>query len=193
MPKINHENFYTSAIKLYGITAKGVNWASEKNQKIRFDMILKMLPKDLSDFSIVDAGCGFGDFYNYMLKKKKIPKKYIGIDSLIDMYSIASEQTGCEIIIADISKDQLPHADYYVCSGAMNTLTTFETHQFIRNCFMACGNGFVFNILHGDKQSETYNYLSTCQLQDIAKDLDVKEVVFRDGYLENDITVGFFK
>jgi len=29
--------------------------------------------------------------------------------------------------------------------------------------------------------------------QKIAQDLDVKEVVLRDGYLENDITVGFFK
>jgi len=193
MPKIDSKNFYTSAIKLYGTTARGVNWASKENQEIRFDVILEMLPKDLSYFEIVDAGCGFGDFYNYMIKKKKTPKKYVGIDSLVDMYSIASEKTGCEIIIADICKDSLPHANYYVCSGAMNTLTLFETHQFIQNCFLACGDGFIFNILHGDKKSETYNYLSTSQLQKIAKELGVKKVKFRDDYLENDITVGFFK
>ena len=193
MPKINNEKFYTSAIELYGITPKGVNWASKKNQEIRFDKILEILPDDLGCFEVVDAGCGFGDFYNYMVEKNKIPKKYMGIDTLSEMYTIASANTPCEIILADICKDELPHANYYVCSGAMNTLTTFETHQFIRNCFMACGNGFVFNILHGDKKSETYNYISTCQLEKIAKDLDVKEVVFRDGYLENDITVGFFK
>ena len=193
MPKIDSEKFYTSAIELYGTTARGVNWASKENQEIRFDMILEMLPKDLNCCEIVDAGCGFGDFYNYIIKKKKNPKKYIGIDSLVDMYSIASEQTGCEIIVADICKDTIPHANYYICSGAMNTLTTFETHQFIQNCFMACESGFVFNILHGEKQSETYNYMTTKQLKNIAKDLGVKEVKFRDDYLENDITVGFFK
>ncbi len=193
MPRIDSEKFYTSAIELYGTTARGVNWASKENQQIRFDVILEMLPKDLGSYIMADAGCGFGDLYNYMIKKAKTPKKYIGIDSLSDMYSIASEQTGCEIIIANICKDTIPHANYYVCSGAMNTLTLFETHQFIQNCFLACENGFIFNILHGDKKSETYNYLSTSQLQQIAKKLGVKKVKFRDDYLENDITVGFFK
>ena len=193
MPRINNEKFYTSAIQKYGTTAKGVNWHSKQTQYIRFDVILNMLPNDLSSFSIVDAGCGFGDLYTYMSKKKKTPKEYIGIDSLLDMYSIASEKTGCEIIIADICKDELPKADYYVCSGAMNVLESFETHLFIRNCFTSCKNGFIFNILHGEKESETYNYLTTKQIHNIAADLGVDSVLVTDGYLEDDITVGFFK
>jgi SAM-dependent methyltransferase len=193
MPRVNNEKFYISAMELYGTSAKGVNWASKENQEIRFEIILEMLPESLSGVEVVDAGCGFGDFYNFMLKKRKTPKKYTGIDSLTEMYSIASNNTGCEIILADICKDTLPHANFYVCSGAMNTLTTFETHQFIRNCFLACRDGFIFNILHGDKKSETYNYTSTQKLKDIAKDLGVKKLSFKEGYLENDITVGFFK
>lgn len=193
MPRIDTKQFYISAIKKHGTTAKGLNWHSKKNQEIRFDMILSMLPKKLNTLSIADAGCGFGDFYPYMQKKRQTPKKYIGIDSLVDMYSIASEQTGCEIIIADICKDELPHAQYYVCSGAMNVLRGFETYQFIRNCYLACGNAFIFNILHGDKISQTYNYLSTCQIKTIAKELNVGHVQMKSDYLENDITVGFFK
>jgi len=193
MPRIDSEKFYTSAIEVHGTTAKGVNWASKENQEIRFDILLEMLPKELNTFSIADAGCGFGDFYTYMQKKKKFPKEYIGIDSLIDMYSIASDRTGCEIIIADICKDELPQADYYICSGAMNVLENSETHQFIRNCFMSCEKGFIFNILHGQRDSQTYNYLSTSQLEQIAKDLGVQKREFKDGYLEDDITVGFFK
>jgi len=193
MPRINNEKFYTSAIQKYGTTAKGVNWHSKQTQYIRFDVILNMLPNDLSSFSIVDAGCGFGDLYTYMSKKKKTPKEYIGIDSLLDMYSIASEKTGCEIIIADICKDELPKADYYVCSGAMNVLESFETHLFIRNCFTSCKNGFIFNILHGEKESETYNYLTKKQIHSIAADLGVESILIKEGYLEDDITVGFFK
>ncbi len=193
MPRIDSQKFYTSAIEMYGTTAKGVNWSSKKNQIIRFNILLEMLPEDLSNLTLADAGCGFGDFYTYMQKKKKLPKRYIGIDSLLDMYSIASDKTGCEIILADICKDKLPRANYFVCSGAMNVLSIFETHQFIRNCFMACEDGFIFNILHGTKESQTYNYLSTCQIEQIAKDLDVPRVEFRDGYLEDDITIGFFK
>ena len=191
MPRIDSEKFYTSAIEMHGVTAKGVNWTSKETQEIRFDTILDMLPKTID--SIADAGCGFGDFFIYMNKKKRIPKKYIGIDSLIDMYSIASDNTGEEIIIADICKDEIPSADYYICSGAMNVLNSFETHLFIRNCFSSSKYGFIFNLLHGEKDSETYNYINTKQIENIAKELGVKEMKIRDDYMKDDITVGFFK
>ena len=193
MPKIDSEQFYTSAIKMHGTSAKGVNWASKENQELRFDALLKLLPDDLSHFTLGDAGCGFGDFYLYLEKKRKVPKKYIGIDSLVDMYSIASENTAQEIIIADICKDELPVLDFYVCSGALNVLTPFETQLFIQNCYKSSKKGFIFNALLGEKKSETYNYLSITQVEKIAKDLDVKTVEFYEGYLEDDITVGFFK
>lgn len=193
MPRVDSQKFYSSAIDKYGITAKGVNWHSKESQKMRFDIILEMLPDDISNYSVSDAGCGFGDLYLYMLKKKKAPKEYIGIDSLSDMYSIASDRTGCEIIIADICKDKLPTADFYICSGAMNVLEEFETHLFVRNCFSACRVGFIFNVLHGEKKSETYNYLTTTKIEQMAKELGVKSVVLRDDYMQDDITVIFLK
>ncbi len=193
MPRINSKMFYKSAIDMHGTTAKGVNWHSKESQRIRFDMILELLPQKLDNFTIADAGCGFGDFYFYMHKRKRVPKEYIGIDSLLDMYSIASEKTGENIIMADICKDELPSADYYICSGAMNVLNSFETHLFIRNCYNSCFKGFIFNILHGEKESETYNYLTTAQIEIIAKELSVRKIIFKEDYMEDDITVGFFK
>ena len=193
MPRIDSEKFYTSAIEKFGVSAKGVNWASKENQFLRFAAILKLLPDDLSNFTLVDAGCGFGDFYNYLKKKKRLPKHYIGIDSLLDMYSIASQNTAQEIMIADICKDALPNADYYICSGALNVLTPFETHQFIQNCYSSSKVAFIFNALHGEKSSETYNYLSTKNIKEIAEKLNVKELIFESGYMEDDITVSFVR
>jgi len=46
MPRIDNEKFYKSAIEMFGTTAKGVNWHSKEYQKIRFDMILALLPKN---------------------------------------------------------------------------------------------------------------------------------------------------
>jgi SAM-dependent methyltransferase len=204
MPRVDSQKFYSSAIDKYGITAKGVNWHSKESQKMRFDIILEMLPSDISGYSVADAGCGFGDLYLYMLKKKMAPKEYIGIDSLPDMYSIASDRTGCEIVIADICAprafppdgrgiDELPSADFYICSGAMNVLESFETHLFVRNCFSSCNIGFIFNVLHGDKRSETYNYLTTAQIEQMALELGVNSLILRDDYMEDDITVMFLK
>jgi hypothetical protein len=58
---------------------------------------------------------------------------------------------------------------------------------------MASKAGFIFNILHGDKKSPTYNYFSTSQLESIASELNVGHLKIKQGYLEDDITVGFFK
>lgn len=193
MPKIDNKTFYLTAIEKYGISAKGVNWHSKESQKTRFDIILEMLPQDIHKYSIADAGCGFGDLYLYMQKRKRVPKEYIGIDALVDMYSIASERTGCQIIVADICKEKIPSADFYICSGAMNVLEKFETHLFIQNCFSACRVGFIFNVLHGEKKSETYNYLSIKQIKEIALSLDMKEMILRDDYMQDDITVMFLK
>jgi SAM-dependent methyltransferase len=193
MPRIDSEKFYKSALKQHGITALGVCWLSNAHQQIRFDVILDMLPSDLSSFTLADAGCGFGDFHYYLTINSKKIKSYIGIDSVDDMCDIAKQKTDSTILLADITKDKIPSADYYVCSGALNVLTLFETHQFIRNCFESSKKGFIFNVLHGGKESQTYNYLSTAQIEQIAKTLNVKKVLLKDGYQENDITVGFFK
>ena len=193
MPLIDDVTFYSSAIQKHGITAKGVNWASKENQLLRFKIILDFLPKDLTKFTIVDAGCGFGDFYNYLLKKKRVPKKYIGIDSLLDMHSIASNATGQEIIHADICKDKLPTADYYVCSGALNVLTPFESYQFIQNCYASSRRGFIFNALYGDKESETYNYIKPSQIKNMLDAMNVTTKREEKDYIENDITLGFYR
>lgn len=156
-------------------------------------MILDLLPDDLSTCSIVDAGCGFGDFYNYLVKKQNLPQKYIGLDYLDEMCSIAEEKTAQEILHVDACKDTIPKADYFICSGALNTLSMFDTYLFIQNCYSTCSYGFIFNILYGDKKSDTYNYMNLKQIQKIAQDLGVKEVILKENYLENDITIGFFK
>lgn len=192
MPKIDNKSFYISAIQKYGTSAKGVNWTSASTQKIRFKIILDFLPKPLNKYTLIDAGCGFGDFHRYMSKKNNSPKSYIGIDFLQEMQTIATENTGCDILIADITKEEIPRADYIICSGAMNTLERFETHLFIQNCFKSSNKAFIFNILHGDKESQTYNYFSTNDIKQIAKELNVKKIEYTTGYLDNDITVAFY-
>ena len=109
------------------------------------------------------------------------------------MCKIAQKATKQKIVQIDILKEELPFYDYYICSGALNILTSFETHLFMRNCFKSAKKAFIFNVLYGEKQSETYNYLCKESIEKIAKSLGVKEVVFQEGYLQGDITVAFFR
>ena len=68
MPRINNKIFYENAIKRYGCTARGLNWNSKNSQHTRFEVIHELLADHLPSSSIIDAGCGFGDYW------KSIPK-----------------------------------------------------------------------------------------------------------------------
>ena len=193
MPRIDNETFYTAALNLHGIGAKGVNWRDEHTQKVRFKVLLGMLPEDMHNYDIADAGCGFGDLYLFLRAHAKAPKSYVGIDVVANMCTITQERTACQTLCADICRDPLPSADFYVCSGALNILTEFESVLFLRNCFMACREGFVFNVLHGTKESTTYNYMTKKRIAQIAKELGVKHLEFQEGYLQQDISVFFRK
>ncbi|ADN08167.1 class I SAM-dependent methyltransferase [Sulfurimonas autotrophica] len=193
MPRIDSEKFYLASLKKHGATSRGLNWSSDVHQSIRFEKIAALLGDALNESVIGDAGCGFGDFYHYLQANNLHVKKYLGIDSLKEMCEIATQKTECEIIHADIIKEALPMADYYICSGALNILTPFETQLFIRSCYQSSTQGFVFNALYGDKKSDIYNYINMDTIQSLAKSLHVKSVSFIEGYIEHDITVGFFK
>ena len=190
MPRIDSEKFYLASLKKYGKNAQGVNWISKQTQELRFDIILDMLPQKID--SLADAGCGFGDFFKYLQNTAMQCNKYIGIDSIEQMCTIASQNTQEEIILANITTDILPSCQYYVCSGAMNILNSFETHLFIQNCFRASQKAFIFNILSGNKESDTFNYVSENKIRKIAKSLGVKRIEIHDNYMENDITIGFY-
>ena len=193
MPRIDSETFYNSAIKKHGYTPEGVCWLSAAHQQVRFETIAQLLPKKLNSYTLIDAGCGFGDFYTYLQNNAKLPQQYIGIDALQTMCNAAKQRTQQKIIQLDLTKQTPPLSDFIICSGAMNVLTPFETMQFIQNCYKASRKGFIFNILYGEDSSQTYNYLTKQRLVSIAKELYVSEVRFEEDYLQSDITVGFYK
>ena len=186
MSRIDNEKFYSAAIDKHGHTPKGVHWNSVYSQQKRFDVLLSFI--DDKAFSIVDAGCGFGDLYAYLKEKGTPFSEYTGIDISSAMVTIAREKTGCEILERDICRDILPKADYYICSGGMNILNRFDTYLFIRNCYEASRKGFVFNLLMGKDDSLVYNHFYPGELQQLFDELGAK-VTVKTGYLKHDFTV----
>ncbi|MGB5734323.1 MAG: class I SAM-dependent methyltransferase [Thiohalocapsa sp.] len=192
MPRVDTDSFYRNALASYGHNAEGVHWASQRTQQARFEALRRFLPLDLSDLTLVDVGCGLGDFYQYLVHQRDRPRRYIGIDVVAPMVEAAAERTGCEILQRDALHDALPGADYYVCSGAMNTLTREESEQFIRRCFGAATQGFVFNLLKGRQRPGVFNHCMPDDLRPLAAEYDI-EPCFAEDYLPDDFTVAFLR
>ncbi|MEA3373931.1 MAG: class I SAM-dependent methyltransferase [Campylobacterota bacterium] len=192
MPRIDNETFYRAALSKHGDNARGVHWNSADSQRKRFKILSGFLPDELSKISLADAGCGFGDLYLYLQEKNHLPESYIGLEVMEPMVKRARERTDCEIRQCDILHDPLPETDFYLCSGAMNILTRFETHLFIRRCFEASRKGFIFNLLSGKDDSLVYNYFLPKEIKQLGRELGAR-VKIQEGYLPRDFTVAFFK
>lgn len=183
--KNNNYKFYNPAIKKYGISAKGVRWSSKYSQYKRFEVLTNFIENEIKESNIVDAGCGFAEYYNYLFDNNLKPKSYIGIDCEEEMITLASKRfLNTSFYIKDIIKDELVFADYYICSGAMNILKKDEIFIFIKKCFEASNIGFVFNFLKNDPLTNV-NFLDILHY---SKSLS-KRVEIKEDYLENDISI----
>ncbi len=187
MPRIDNEIFYINALKKYGATARGLNWHDDYSQHKRFEVIVQMLSEDLKQGdTLIDAGCGFGDFYRYIAPLHEVT--YIGYEIVEKNVAIARERTGQRIEQKDILKDPLEEADFYIASGSMNILSRFETFLFIERCFAHAKKGFIFNLPYGKDKSRSFNYFLPQEIKHFAKKFKC-DYFMKSGYLPNDFTV----
>ncbi|HFQ61650.1 MAG TPA: class I SAM-dependent methyltransferase [Epsilonproteobacteria bacterium] len=187
MARINQKAFYQNNYETYGVSAEGVAWDSTQTQKRRFSTIVSCLG-DIKHETLVDAGCGFGDFYLYLKEKNNLPKNYTGLDLCEPMVKEAKIRTGCKIVQRDILNQTLPLADWYVASGSMNLLTRMETRIFIQRCFEKSRKGFVFNLLCGKEQEGEFSYWAPHDILELCKPFGAK-VQIKEGYMEGDFTI----
>lgn len=192
MPRISVHDFYDRELARCGETAEGLHYQSADSQRARFRVLRELLPQALAGVTLVDLGCGFGDFLLYLQEHGEAPGGYIGIDLHERMVEVARERTGAEIIRADVLSDPLPSADWYVCSGALNNLTLEETRMAVARCYALARMGFAFNLLHGKDTSQTFNYRQPAEVEAWAAELGAA-VTIVDGYLHRDFSAALLK
>lgn len=185
MAQKDNNEFYKQSIKKYGISAQGVQWNSDFTQYKRFEILTNFIKDDIKESSIVDAGCGFGEYYNYLFDKNLKPKSYTGIDCEDQMISLASKRfLNTSFKKQNILKDNLDFADYYICSGAMNILDENEVFIFIEKCFYFSIKAFVFNFLKNDNLTKIDKTKVINHCLKLSNKLEIKE-----DYLSNDFSI----
>jgi len=186
---LSNKKFYEESIKEFGISAQGVHWNSKYTQYKRFEIITKLIKKDIKNSTLVDVGCGFGEYYNYLQNNHKIPTRFIGLDCEQDMINICKKRfASLEFYTKDILQDKLIEADYYTCSGALNILTLDEIDIFIKKCFSSSKKGFIFNFL----KNLTFNNIKKYEIIDICEQY-TKNIIIKEDYLDNDFTIFMVK
>lgn len=185
--------YHNDSIIKYGINSKkALGWKDEKNQRVRFDALCNIL--DLNNHSVLDLGCGVGDFLE-ILNQNNITCDYTGIDQIKDFIEFASvkykSQNNACFLLGDFNKADLANYDYIIASGSLNykNADPHFIYKTIAHFFSLSKITFTFNLMDNIETSD--GNLMTHDKNEIIKFCKKlsSNVVLKDNYLKGDFTV----
>ena len=144
--------YYSAKLAEHGTTPQGVDWNGRQSHELRHRQFLRLL--DDADASVLDLGCGFGDFLRF-LRGHGHRGPFIGYDVAADMIAEAVRLHGEG---ADrrwrVGAKPAETADFAVASGIFNVKgdEPMETwaryvHDTVDVLAHAGRRGFAFNVL----------------------------------------------
>jgi SAM-dependent methyltransferase len=145
--------YYASKLALHGPTPQGVDWNGQASHELRHRQFLRLLD-GAPDASILDLGCGYGDFLRF-LRSEGHRGPFIGYDVAASMIAEATRLHGES---ADcrwrVGAEPAETADFAVASGIFNVKGELSTEiwaNYVRETIdilaRAGRRGFAFNVL----------------------------------------------
>ncbi len=144
---------YEQALATHGPTAKGVDWKDGEGQRLRHRQFLRLVEGD-PDASILDLGCGYGDFLPF-LRAHGHRGRYIGLDVAPAMVEEARRLHGEGPDRAFfLGAESSEAADYAIASGILNVIRGADPAAWqgyvdavIEGLARSSRRGFAFNML----------------------------------------------
>jgi SAM-dependent methyltransferase len=147
----SHLQPYREAVDQHGAGFKATLWGSEETQVLRFDVMIDLV--DFTDCTVLDAGCGRGDFARRLLERDINVAQFVGVDAMGAMIDAARELDlpRCRFEAGDFTTDEamlaLGDPDYICFSGSLNTMDDALARSVIGRSFEIAAQGVVFNFL----------------------------------------------
>lgn len=189
-------DFFENLLGRYGYSVKSLAYGSEESQRKKFEVLTQI--GDLSNATILDVGCGFGDLYDF-LKNKGLKVDYWGCDISPKMIELAKEKRPfLRFEVADI----LTWADRerfdYVLSTGFNCVKTGNNESLLRKMiekmYGLCRIGVAVGMVstYQTNQNEQTYYASPEDVFSYCMSL-CKRVVLRHDYMPHDFTIYLYK
>jgi len=151
LKKLN--KYFSEKLETYGATAQGVDYNGPDAQRLRFEVLSKIIEPS-RPFTVIDYGCGYGAFFDF-LTTRNWQFEYYGVD-LIEKMVITARELHKDFPNAHFTTDEkeLPVADYLVAGSIFNIKMECpydEWQQMVIETLIRmndlCSKGFAFNML----------------------------------------------
>lgn len=180
--------YYAALLAEYGPTYRAGDYGSLESQKVRFGVLAEGIDDAVRPLSVLDAGCGIGDFRAF------VPTGivYTGWDFSAPHIEYAKTTPGGTFEVRDLMKSTETDAfDYVVASGLFQFRGLTYIKKAVTRMFQLSRQGIGFNVLTGETLEEEiindpYTIGRWCR-QTLGR------VIVRADYKQNDATIHVFK
>jgi SAM-dependent methyltransferase len=190
-------NFYDENVRKHMNDIKSVAWGNRESQEKRFEILAQIA--ELSGKSVLDVGCGIGNFYSW-LKDRYRDIKYTGVDITPSMVELAlKNHPGVKFCVVDILELNRvrPAYDFVFASGIFNR--RIPRHKYfikdaIVRMFDLSKQGIAFNIMStkADFMEKKEYYADPGKMLDFCLGLS-RKVALMHNYMPHDFTVFIYK
>ncbi len=190
------EEYYGEKLKVYGDDARSLGW-TPGGRKVRFGALADI--GDLAGSSVLDVGCGFGDFYGY-LRDREIRADYTGIDINADFIAIAKDNyPDARFEISDFEEHGTNGMYDWAFAAGIFTIRLSDNEAFVKNTlrrmFDCCRKGFAADFLrpaYGDAAGDLYWRPQPEDIVKICRALS-KRIILRCDYMTDEFCVYVYK
>jgi SAM-dependent methyltransferase len=191
-------DYFTRLNAAHGIHHRALDWASAESQRARFERLAAIA--DLRGTSVLDVGCGQGDFLSW-LREQRVACRYQGVDLTPAMID-ACRRRFPDAEFAVGSATRLPFGEGerfdFVVAGGIFYRRTIEPDRFMRqaieHCFAHCRRGLAFNTLStwGDRPDPGEFRADPAVVLEFCRSL-TRRVVLDHGYHFGDFTIRLYR
>lgn len=128
---------YNQRLEKYGPSFEVLASGTEERRLIHYEVLSEV--GDLNGKSVLDLGCGFGDFLGF-LQDKGVNVDYTGYDINPNLIKYAKEKyPKGKFFVVDILKEDFPIFDYIISNEAFNlTLMDVDNYDYIKEILEIC-------------------------------------------------------
>jgi 2-polyprenyl-3-methyl-5-hydroxy-6-metoxy-1,4-benzoquinol methylase len=188
---------YSERIAQHGYDVRALGWGSRESQARRFAVLGEV--GKLTGRSVLDVGCGLGDLYAWM-RRKRLRVRYTGVDitpGMVDKARARFPRT--QFRVCDVLDHSQPVAAHdYVLSSGIFTHHSASASEFleamVRRMFDLSKQGLAFNCLSGwaERKERGEYHADPLKVVSLCRKLTTR-VVLRHDYHPRDFTVYLYK
>jgi ubiquinone/menaquinone biosynthesis C-methylase UbiE len=193
----NTQQFFDSNVEKYGDSLHALDWGSTRTQQLRFYILSEIA--NLHNRSVLDVGCGFGDFFTFLNTTLQLNIAYTGVDISKEVIQQARKKhPSLDVRQCNILQEDLGRYDYVFGSGIHNiksqdNYTLFNT--MLQKMYHIAKEGVATNMIDAAFQADLAEHIFAYEKNRVlamAKEL-TPYIVLREDYLPHDFTLYLYK